>query len=78
MGYLSTSDHDPDDAAAHDAQAEDAYRDGLLCDYLAAREALKRITVRTPQAEAFAIQDRFHRAQHAINQQAMRGLQGAA
>jgi hypothetical protein len=89
MGFHATSDYDPDAPLSDEAQA-DAEHDRLLRDYLAAREALKRITPTMDRDTVWAIKDRFVKAQlamdvqrdaeayHAINQQAMRGLPGAA
>lgn len=63
-GYHAQSDYDPYLEPEPDWQAE-AYTVAHQ-DYLAAREALRRITPSMPPAEVFALQDRFYRAHVAL------------
>lgn len=60
------SDLDWDDAIADAAEA-DAERDRLVTDYMAAREAVRRLHHGQTREEQWAVKDRFYRAERELN-----------
>ena len=55
------------DEASADAAEADALRDRLVTDYMAAREAVRRIHHRMSREEVWAIKSRFYAAERELN-----------
>lgn len=62
MSYYATSDYDPDAELDPQYEAEAVAYERAAKDYLAAREALQRLTPDMPRDKRWAALDRYHRA----------------